>query len=284
MRRKSVEIPLQILEDDYSDGFSIDKLSLEDLIQIEGAQQAHRHDFHFFLLLEKGKVSVEIDFEKYNLEEQSLFYLHPHQVHRILKLKNTTAYILAVKNEWLQRDQITTLDQIAPLRPLVPHADALFLLQQSIQLCMAIHQQKGPFYAKALRDAVKTFISLFIEQFLGAFNPAKKPSRSEAIAYKFHLLIQQNFIAQKRPGQYAQQLNISTAYLNECITKTTGLSASYHINQRVILEAKRLLYHADESVKEIAIALGFDDVAYFSRLFKKHVGTTAINFRKTSQA
>lgn len=284
MHRKNVEIPLQALEDEYSDGFSIDKVSLDDLLALEGAQQAHRHDFHFFLLLEKGDVTVEIDFEKYEMQAHSLFYLHPHQVHRILKLKNTTAYVLALKNEWLQADQLTTLDEMAPLAPLVPDATALRLLKQSAELCITIKQQEGVFYKKALKDSVKAFISLVVAQFLGKFTPRKKLTRHETIAYKFHLLLQHNFLQLKRPGQYAQQLNITTAYLNECVNKATGLSASYHINQRVLLEAKRLLYHSEESVKEIALALGFDDVAYFSRLFKKNVGITALAFRKVSQA
>jgi AraC family transcriptional activator of pobA len=47
----------------------------------------------------------------------------------------------------------------------------------------------------------------------------------------------------------------------------------------VILEAKRLLYYSDKSVKEIAAALGFDDYPYFSRLFTKVTGMTALVFR-----
>jgi len=91
--------------------------------------------------------------------------------------------------------------------------------------------------------------------------------------------LERDFVTVKRPTEYAQQLNISSPYLNECVKKTTGHSVSYHIQQRIILEARRLLYHSDLSVKEIATELGYDDYPYFSRLFSKVTGMTALGFR-----
>ena len=84
----------------------------------------------------------------------------------------------------------------------------------------------------------------------------------------------------KRPTEYADTLNISSDYLNECVKNTTGNSVSYQIQQRIILEAKRLLYYSDKSVKEISFELGYDDYPYFSRLFTKVAGITAPDFRK----
>ncbi|WP_231577446.1 helix-turn-helix domain-containing protein [Sphingobacterium sp. IITKGP-BTPF85] len=79
------------------------------------------------------------------------------------------------------------------------------------------------------------------------------------------------------------RLNISTPYLNECVKDVTGYPVSYHIQQRIILEAKRLLYHSDKSVKEIADALGFEDYPYFSRLFSKVTGMSALSFRNKNR-
>lgn len=87
----------------------------------------------------------------------------------------------------------------------------------------------------------------------------------------------------KRPTENAEQLNISTSYLNECVKNTTGHSVSYHIQQRVILEAQRLLYYSDGSVKEIATELGYDDYPYFSRLFTKVAGMSALAFKNKNR-
>jgi AraC-like DNA-binding protein len=91
--------------------------------------------------------------------------------------------------------------------------------------------------------------------------------------------LEQKFIETKSPSDYARALHISTPYLNECVRDVTGFPVSYHIQQRVILEAKRLLYHSNKTVKEIAAELGYDDHAYFSRVFTKITGMTALAFR-----
>ena len=80
-------------------------------------------------------------------------------------------------------------------------------------------------------------------------------------ALELIVLLEKNYSKLKRPGDYAQKLNISAPYLNECIKNATGHSVSQHIQDRIILEAKRLLYHSDKSVKEIATELGFDDLS-----------------------
>ncbi len=91
--------------------------------------------------------------------------------------------------------------------------------------------------------------------------------------------MEKDFKKVKNPAEYAKLLNISTSYLNECVKATTGKSVSTHIQQRIILEAKRLLFHSSRSVKEIAGELGYDDHSYFIRLFVKIVRSTPIVFR-----
>jgi len=63
------------------------------------------------------------------------------------------------------------------------------------------------------------------------------------------------------------------------VKSVTGQPVSWHIQQRVILEAKRLLYHSGRSLKEIAATLGYDDYPYFSRLFTKVAGMSPLTFR-----
>lgn len=104
-------------------------------------------------------------------------------------------------------------------------------------------------------------------------------TRYEIITKAFKAVLESSFITAKSPSEYAEKLNISTPYLNECIKNTTGFSTTHHIQQRIILEAKRLLYHSDKSIKEIAAELGYDDYPYFSRLFTKITGISALAFR-----
>jgi AraC family transcriptional activator of pobA len=77
----------------------------------------------------------------------------------------------------------------------------------------------------------------------------------------------------------ASQLNLSSRYLSDLLKQETGKTAIDLIHLFVISEAKNLLIGGDQSVSEIAYALGFENPPYFSRLFKKQVGISPNEFR-----
>jgi AraC-like DNA-binding protein len=80
----------------------------------------------------------------------------------------------------------------------------------------------------------------------------------------------------------AKQLHLSPRYLSDVLKQETGKTALEHIHIYLISEAKNLLKGEDRSVSEIAYALGFENMSYFSRLFKKEVGVTPVVFKKQS--
>jgi AraC family transcriptional activator of pobA len=87
-------------------------------------------------------------------------------------------------------------------------------------------------------------------------------------------------IAKKMVSAYARDLHVTANYLNETVKKASGSPASYHIQQRIILEAKRKARHVRTSMKEIAYGLGFADLAHFSKYFKRASGINFTDFKK----
>ncbi|MES2265151.1 MAG: AraC family transcriptional regulator [Bacteroidota bacterium] len=78
----------------------------------------------------------------------------------------------------------------------------------------------------------------------------------------------------------AERLNISAGYLTDVLKQESGKTALEHIHIYLISEAKNKLIGGDKSVSEIAYALGFENLSYFSRLFKKEVGVSPNLFKK----
>ena len=91
--------------------------------------------------------------------------------------------------------------------------------------------------------------------------------------------IEEHFRHWHKVSEYADRLGYSTRTLNRLAREYTGLSAKELIDERVVLEAKRQLRHADTSVAEIAGQLGFDDPSNFSSYFSRHTGRTPGAFR-----
>jgi len=80
----------------------------------------------------------------------------------------------------------------------------------------------------------------------------------------------------------AEKLNISPGYLSDVLKQESGKTALEHIHIYLMSEAKNLLLSENKTVSEIAYAMGFDNLSYFSRLFKKEVGMTPVLFKRQS--
>ena len=81
-------------------------------------------------------------------------------------------------------------------------------------------------------------------------------------------------------SDYAGQLYVTPNYLNRTVKKITGFTASHHIQQHIITEAKRQAMFSLSSMKEIAYSLGFDNLAHFSKFFKTNSGMSFRDFKK----
>ncbi|MCD7978942.1 MAG: AraC family transcriptional regulator [Tannerellaceae bacterium] len=95
-----------------------------------------------------------------------------------------------------------------------------------------------------------------------------------------------SLVSQKLPehhsiGFYADKLCLTANYLNEIVKSTTGVSAKSYIQNKLLVEAKKLLLYSDRSVTEIAELLHYESASYFIRFFRSHTGSTPLEYRKT---
>lgn len=283
-------IPINVMTAEYGPGVFIRKMTSEDfhlyegLEQFEDLKESHRDEYHLFCLQEQGTTTVEIDFKRYVVNPSSVVFIRQNQVHRILEFKNATVSMWAISNENLNPGYLKLLEDITPAKPLTLQAEAFSLISDAVSLCLKLSEKKDEkLHHSLFADSCSTLTGLIISQYLGQSKDSDRLSRFEIVTKAFREILELNYLTVKSPSAYAQHLNVSSSYLNECVKNTTGHSVSQHIQQRVILEAKRLLYYTDKSVKEIASGLGYDDFPYFSRLFTKVAGTSALVFRNKNR-
>jgi AraC-like DNA-binding protein len=105
-----------------------------------------------------------------------------------------------------------------------------------------------------------------------------RPPTHQAFVW-FRDELEANFRTRHQVAAYAARLGYSTRTLNRLARENTGLSAKQLIDERVVLEAKRLLAHGPDPVARIAAQLGFDDPSNFSKYFQQRTGTTPAAFR-----
>lgn len=93
--------------------------------------------------------------------------------------------------------------------------------------------------------------------------------------------VEQHFHRKHRPADYAKLLNLSLRTLNRMVGLHLEKTVGDMISERIITEAKHELYLSNKPIKQIALELGFHDVAYFSRFFKVQTTKSPDFYRKS---
>ena len=113
--------------------------------------------------------------------------------------------------------------------------------------------------------------------------PVKKVQEEKFhIIRKFNLLVEAHFRTEHSVSFYAQQLFKSPKTLSNLFGIYNHKTPSQVIQERILIEAKRLLCYTEKTVTQITFDLGFEDVAYFSNFFKKHTSLSPVEFRNTA--
>ena len=113
---------------------------------------------------------------------------------------------------------------------------------------------------------------------------AQYPSKNveSDIVREFNFLVEQHFKTKHSVSEYAELLNKSPKTLSNLFSKISSKSPLQYIQERKMLEAKRLLHHSKLQIQEIAYEIGYDDIQTFSRFFKKKEGVSPSEFKELS--
>lgn len=110
-------------------------------------------------------------------------------------------------------------------------------------------------------------------------NKETLPDQKLDIIRQYNLLVENHYKTQHSVKFYADQLNRSPKTLANLFGLYNNRSPLAVIQERVLLEAKRLLMYTDKTSKEIAYEIGFEDAAHFSNFFKKMTSLSPSDFR-----
>lgn len=235
----------------------------------------HLHGFYEIIWFQKGSGTHYVDFNQYAIAPGTIFFISPGQIHSFDTKHDQEGYVLKICAELF--DDFVSLSCVT-----VQDKDsaALEMLIGAMQEELKKEDSLG--HREALHALVKLFV-IMVRRSYAEINPsAPNPHKVSYKAFlNFRKLIEENYCRLHTVKDYASLLNVSsktlTLYVNEC-SKYSPLEL---INNRIILEAKRLLRYSVLSVKEIAFRLGFEDPSYFAKFFKRLVKQSPADYRES---
>lgn len=235
----------------------------------------HLHGFYEIIWFQKGSGTHYVDFNQYAIAPGTIFFISPGQIHSFDTKHDQEGYVLKICAELF--DDFVSLSCVT-----VQDKDsaALEMLIGAMQEELKKEDSLG--HREALHALVKLFVIMVRRSYAGMNPSAPNPHKVSYKAFlNFRKLIEENYCRLHTVKDYASLLNVSsktlTLYVNEC-SKYSPLEL---INNRIILEAKRLLRYSVLSVKEIAFRLGFEDPSYFAKFFKRLVKQSPADYRES---
>lgn len=277
-------IPIHLLQDRTSLGMELKRFTEEDLpIDDDKILGVHRDDHYMFFVFKTGSGSLMIDFTDMQLSGPMLYYVLPSQAHNRIRNVHVDGWLLKIDTTLVPAECRQIFESSLLLQqPYSLNSSQLGQFYILLKLLEEKYQEAhtGTFYITAMHALLQFFLAMsagYYEVYTGI---DVKASRLKQITSNFKNLLTTELRSVKSPAAYASMLNVSESYLNEAIKKTTGFTVSYWIHQELMMEAKRLLYYSQLTSKEIAHNLGYDDHSYFSRIFTKVTGISAIAFRE----
>lgn len=255
-------------------------------------EKPHRHDFYACMIFTKGTGSHEIDFQKYDVSPGSLFFMSPGQVHSWQLSEDTDGFILFHSQGFFDLHFVNEKLRQYPFFGSVHFPRKIQLEEQNTIEISNLFKKIGIEYSSSEILSENLIIALLSQLYISSsrlfselsFNKTSKSNPIYIQHYQhFEELLEQNFLTEKSANQYAKWMNVSTKHLNRITQTAVHKTASQVISDRIILEAKRLLIHLDESLVDIAFNLGYEEYSYFVRVFRKKTGQTPSLFIKENK-
>lgn len=240
------------------------------------------------IYLSKG-CKIKVDFKMYDTPCPSLFFISPNQVLSIEELCDEPGHLIFYNHDFyciqihddevacdgLLYNNIHNMPMTAVPGPESNFINNLFLqIENEFSLKDCSQEEMLRTYLKQL--FIKSTRLWKLQHLDGAM---AQQSNDVAFFRRFTQLVDANYKEKHSVADYADILTIAPKTLTHKFKRMNLPQPNEIIKSRIILEAKRLLVHTAKSAKEIAYDLGYEDPAYFSRLFYIKTGETPFGFK-----
>ncbi len=248
--------------------------------------QPHRHNYYeIFIFFGEGGTHT-IDFEDFEIKNNGVHFVSPGQVHLVERGLGTHGYVILFSREFvsLQKSNHALLYDLPFLHnakfPVINNSDEDIAVLKSVIENMETEMSSS---ARHNEEMIRSYLKIFLmhcDRFHKQDYPNDQNIYRSSEFRDFRIKLEEHFVSKHKVQDYCDMLGVSEKKLNDLCKQITGMKVSDIISQRILLEAKRLLLHSDQSTKEIAYYLNYTDPAHFSKFFKLKTGQSPTDFRQ----
>ncbi|WP_220762821.1 helix-turn-helix domain-containing protein [Flavobacterium sp. UMI-01] len=251
--------------------------------KVSSFNHPHSHNYYCLSILYKGKTKHYADFKTKELIGPAVVILNIDQVHIHDNSSDAEMVSLAFTSEFIYGQS----------KKIGDHVEFIFS-QSFLQLSQANLEEIDTYiklitleYNKGVNknlEIIRCLLTVILILCSELTNENQSDSNKKMeIFSKFTKLLKKQYKSYHQVNYYAESLNISTEVLTRVVKRSCNKTPKQLIDEYLLLEAKRLLYWSNITVREVAWELGFETDAYFNRFFKKFTNTTPKEYQKSKQ-
>lgn len=247
---------------------------------IENYLQPHKKDHFCIIIVERGKIDVQIEEKIHVLKTGKNSIIFPEQIHSISSLSEDLKGKIILFEEVLFCSDILKNELSAYNVNLSANLNCTALPYDELERYLTLVKNIQNIYSnpslikkEQARFYIKIFLLGLIESIHGQ-HPVLHQKTNQHVYIDFKKLLNEQFKKERTVQYYAENLKITSKKLNEITKKHCGETAINAIHNRILIEIKRQLLFSDLSHKEIAFDLGFSSPSALNKFVKAKLKET----------
>lgn len=245
-----------------------------------------------FLLCVEGEAIVSINLKNHTVRKNDFIILLPGTItHVVDATSDILFYSVGFSKEFL-----TNMDFIKSTINIIPVMSEHPVLTMDPSLA-ALYREGYLLLDKALsipkecithnKELIVAFLTIILQGTADLYAQHKEwfttsqYNRTNELSRRFIQMVMENYKTQHTVSFYASSLNLSLPHFCTSIKKALGMTPLEFISSVITVDAKARLRATDMSVKEIAFTLGFSNLSFFNKFFRRHTGMSPQEFRKS---
>ena len=241
-----------------------------------------------YAFMVKGKARATVNITQYDFHENDVIYLAPNSFFLVHEFSEDAqlSYII-FSSSFLEKNAYSLR------RPRLMATEACQIVNATAEQAKIVNS-----FSQLIEDAVNCTPSmlntermvhiynlvhlLFQDYFVAnSDNTSKSIDRKTEIYHEYSELVMKHYHEWHHVSDYAEALRITVPHLCSTIKQASHRTAGDLIAEAILTDAKAQLKLSATPIKEIAISLGFENVAFFNRFFKTHEGVTPRHYRNS---
>lgn len=239
-----------------------EKESFEYFTLVNQSFPLHFHRAYELIIVNEGELAVTIDQKEYVMRKNDLAFIFHNQLHEFKTIHHSNITIVIFSPELIGHFFMNYKGRIPENN--VVHLNGA----PNLNGLDSVYRQKSFLYEMC---------SMLVDQ--TAFHPAEHSTKTKAL-HKILLFVDQNYMYDCTLKSVAKHLQYDYAYLSKLFVHMTSMTFTEYLTHFRILQACYMLKNSQQSVSEIAMNCGYNNLRSFNRNFKKIINHSPRKYRE----